>query len=164
MWTYRRVTQSVAMDDQMTGKYAKKRHHHRVLDQKKAKRTRRRATDIDQISTTIIKATPALIKQLEKSDVDKVGKGEHFCMPCDRYFMNSGDLDKHERSKPHKKRIKNLSEPQYSHAEADKAGGLGNYTTPDAPVYPIQLGLMTTQHKDQIKELQSQLELSNVMN
>ncbi|XP_063686428.1 zinc finger protein 593-like [Bolinopsis microptera] len=146
------------------GKYAKKRHHHRVLDQKKAKRTRCRATDVDQISANIIKATPALVKQLEKRDYDKVGKGEHFCMPCDRYFMNPGDLVRHERSKPHKKRIKYLSEPQYSHAEADKAAGLGSYTTPEAPVYPIHLGLMTTQHKDQVQELQNQLESSTVMN
>ena len=145
------------------GSYARKRHHHRVLDQKKAHRTRRRATDVDQISTTIIKATPNLIKQLERKDVDKVGKGEHYCLPCDRFFMNGNDLEKHERSKPHKKRLKLLLEPQYSQSEADAAGGLGSYQAPDVPVYPMQLNLMTTQHRDEVNELQSQLKDSAAM-
>ena len=135
-----------------------------MLDQKKAHRTKRRTQDVDQISTTMIKATPSILKALEeKRDVDKVGKGEHFCMPCDRYFMNSTDLEKHERSKPHKKRLKYLSEPQYSHAEASMAGGLGSYVAPNAPEYPIQLGLMTTRHKDEVKDLESQLQTASVM-
>ena len=76
-------------------------------------------------------------------------------MPCARYFMNEGDLERHERSKPHKKRVKNLGEPQYSHEEAERAGGLGNYTTPEAPVYPIQIGLMTTRHKEEVENIQT---------
>ena len=54
----------------------------------------------------------------------QVGKGEHYCVPCARYFMNPGDLVRHEASKPHKKRLKLLKEPQYNHAEADRAGWL----------------------------------------
>lgn len=145
------------------GSYARKRHHHRVLDQRKANRTKRRRTDVDQISSSIIKATPNLVKQLERKDVDKVGKGEHFCMPCDRFFMNANDIEKHERSKPHKKRLKILSEPQYSQNEADAAGGIGSYHAPKEPVYPMQLNLMTTQHRDEVIELQSQLEASVAM-
>ena len=112
----------------------------------------------------MIKATPSILQALEgKKDLDKVGKGENFCMPCDRYFMNTADLEKHERSKPHKKRLKYLAEPQYSHAEAEMAGGLGSYVAPNAPSYPIQLGLMTTRHKDEVKDLETQLISASVM-
>ena len=138
------------------GKYAKKRHHHRVLDQKKAHRTRRRATDVDQISCMLLNAKTDLNKLLDKKNVDIVGKGEHFCAPCNRHFMNPNDLEKHERSKPHKKRLKYLGEPQYSHEEAAAAGGLGSYRVPDTPIYPINLSLMTTRHKETVEQLQDQ--------
>ena len=146
------------------GKYARSRHHHRVLDQKKAHSTKRRAVDVDQISTTVLKVTPTLLKHIEsKRDVNRVGKGENYCMPCERYFMNMSDLAKHERSKLHKKRLKYLKEPQYSHAEAEQAGGLGSYRTPQAPVYPVKLSLMTTRHKEEIEKLETQMESSSVM-
>ena len=55
------------------GKLARKRHHHKVLDQKKSWRTKRRTVDIDQVHTTLL-TTPHFSGLLKTADVDLVGK------------------------------------------------------------------------------------------
>lgn len=47
-----------------------------------------------------------------------------------RHFIDEQALDKHIRSKAHKKRLRELKEPAYTHAEAEAAGGLGNFIPP----------------------------------
>lgn len=44
-----------------------------------------------------------------------------------RYFIDEQTLEGHKRSKPHKRRVKEMKETPYSHAEAEAAAGLGNY-------------------------------------
>lgn len=47
-------------------------------------------------------------------------------MPCSRYFISSSALGDHKRTKPHKKRVKEVSgERPHNQADADWAAGMG---------------------------------------
>mgnify|MGYP002788941599 FL=1 len=59
-------------------------------------------------------------------DEDLPGGGQYPCVPCARHFQSEADLATHLHSKPHKKRLKLLKEPAYTHAEAEAAGGMGS--------------------------------------
>uniref|UniRef100_T1L2D0 Zinc finger protein 593 homolog n=1 Tax=Tetranychus urticae TaxID=32264 RepID=T1L2D0_TETUR len=63
-------------------------------------------------------------------DDDFPGQGLFPCQACSRHFIDEQALDKHIRSKAHKKRLRELKEPAYTHAEAEAAGGLGNFIPP----------------------------------
>eukprot|EP00301_Raphidiophrys_heterophryoidea_P013400 c20805_g1_i1.p2 GENE.c20805_g1_i1~~c20805_g1_i1.p2 ORF type:complete len:119 (+),score=28.62 c20805_g1_i1:53-409(+) len=56
---------------------------------------------------------------------DLPGLGQFYCITCSRYFVDSDTLAKHSTSKFHKKRLRQLKEVPYSHAEAMRAGGSG---------------------------------------
>lgn len=59
-------------------------------------------------------------------DDDLPAMGQHYCVPCGRYFISSEALDTHMRTKAHKKRCKELAGPApHSQADADWAGGMG---------------------------------------
>ena len=53
------------------------------------------------------------------------GLGQHYCVPCARYFVSDKAIDAHYKTKEHKKRFKicNTEEP-YSIEEAERAAGL----------------------------------------
>lgn len=64
-------------------------------------------------------------------DDDVPGGGRHFCVSCSRYFITDGALLTHERSKPHKRRLKELTAMReqgvrpHTQADAERAGGMG---------------------------------------
>jgi len=59
-------------------------------------------------------------------DEDIAGHGKHYCTPCARYFVSDRALVDHEKTKPHKRRLKELSGPQpHNQIDADWAGGMG---------------------------------------
>lgn len=81
-----------------------------------------RGRDVDRIQDDIAlllagKAMPGVI------DEDAPGGGHHYCVACARHFITAPVLDEHLRSKVHKKRIKVVSEQQYTQAEADAGAG-----------------------------------------
>lgn len=41
-------------------------------------------------------------------DDDLPAQGKYYCVPCARYFVSGAVLAEHEKSKPHKKRVKTL--------------------------------------------------------
>lgn len=59
-------------------------------------------------------------------DDDVPGGGKHYCEYCSRYFVSDKAKVDHERTKQHKKRVKELQGPKpHSQADADWAAGLG---------------------------------------
>lgn len=53
------------------------------------------------------------------------GLGQHYCVPCCKYFISSEALGTHEAKKEHKKRLRVcLKEVPYTIEEAERAGGL----------------------------------------
>ncbi|KAK3265468.1 hypothetical protein CYMTET_25853 [Cymbomonas tetramitiformis] len=59
-------------------------------------------------------------------DEDVAGLGQFYCIPCSKYFQNAFSLESHERTKPHKKRLKVLKgERPHSREDAEACGGMG---------------------------------------
>ena len=59
-------------------------------------------------------------------DEDLPGGGQFYCVPCSRYFVDAGALAGHERTKPHKRRVKELHGARpHSQRDADAAAGMG---------------------------------------
>ncbi len=99
------------------GKRAAKRSFKRtIMDLKN------RGRDIDRIQDDIKalvdgKELPGIV------DEDAPGGGHHYCVPCARHFVSADVLKLHMRSKPHKKRLRLVAEPQYTHREAEAGAG-----------------------------------------
>ena len=59
-------------------------------------------------------------------DEDIPAEGKYYCVPCSRYFIDAAVLALHEKTKPHKKRVKELAgDRPHNQGDADAAGGLG---------------------------------------
>jgi bud site selection protein 20 len=50
------------------------------------------------------------------------GLGQHYCVPCARYFVDIKALEIHEKSKLHKKALRRLKEEPFTHKDAEIAG------------------------------------------
>ncbi|KAF3906183.1 hypothetical protein ABW20_dc0100994 [Dactylellina cionopaga] len=105
-------------------------------------KTRNRKRDLDQISTDIL--NPHRLKQhLSSLPLDELpALGQLYCTPCARFLESQHALAHHLRSKTHKKRVKVLKEPAYSHEEANAAVGRG-----------IDNGLVRVQAEDVINRV-----------
>merc|ERR1712183_12116 len=104
----------------------KKRTHKNIKDFKKSQRTRKRTTDIDEVHRHM---EPDRINNYlhQKLDPDLPGEGQHYCIPCARYFISGTCLTEHKKTKNHKKRLRILKDSPYTQAEAEMAAGMGNY-------------------------------------
>lgn len=60
-------------------------------------------------------------------DEDTPGHGQFYCIPCSRYFQTAVALADHEKTKPHKRKVKMLLTTARPHnqRDADAAGGMG---------------------------------------
>ena len=104
---------------------------------RKARKTCRSAVtrDIDQIVLNDMKPeeTEKLLNQ--KMDEDKPGLGQHYCIPCARYFTNDFAIKTHLKTKDHKKRTRIVNEEEpYTIEESMKAAGMH---VPVRPINPI---------------------------
>jgi hypothetical protein len=63
----------------------------------------------------------------QKIDEEKPGLGQHYCVPCARYFVTEKVLKEHLTGKQHKKRFKIISTGDiYTLEEANHVGGTFN--------------------------------------
>ena len=71
-------------------------------------------------------STPESINNLKNQPLDeyKPGLGQYYCIECAKYFENQISLDRHQKSKIHKRRVKLLKERPYTPLEAEAAGGV----------------------------------------
>ena len=83
--------------------------------------------DIDQIVCDL-KPENAVKLIAQEKDEDLPGQGQYYCVECSRYFINSTSLTDHLKSKPHKKRLKELKDKPYSQEEAERAAGMTKTT------------------------------------
>merc|ERR1719379_2107678 len=93
------------------------RTHSKNKTYKKLIRTRRRKKDLDQIQDEMKTHDPSKLPV----DQDLPGLGQHMCLTCDRYFMSDTILQQHNKTKPHKRKLKLALEKPYSQAEAEAA-------------------------------------------
>eukprot|EP00968_Pinguiococcus_pyrenoidosus_P018810 scaffold1954_cov268-Pinguiococcus_pyrenoidosus.AAC.247 len=70
-------------------------------------------------------------KQLE-IDEDLPGQGQFYCRPCARHFISKAVYLAHCKSRPHKRRLKDIAQKQYTQAEADLGAGMTREVLPSA--------------------------------
>ncbi|WLF77869.1 Bud site selection protein 20 [Lodderomyces elongisporus] len=87
-------------------------------------KTKRRTRDLDLIYDDL--ATTESINKLKNQPLDeyKPGLGQYYCVECAKYFENQISLDRHQKSKIHKRRVKILKERPYTPLEAEAASGV----------------------------------------
>jgi len=91
----------------------------------KLQKTRRRTRDLDQIAHTI-SSPHNLASHLSTFHPDDLpAAGLHHCAPCSKFFESHQSLTHHQRSKPHKKRLRKLRDVPYTQTEAEAAIGRG---------------------------------------
>ncbi len=99
---------------------------------KKALSTKNRPKDIDQIQDEIKKEEVTGEAMKFEIDEDLPGLGQFYCVPCARHFGNAEILSKHKSSKPHKRRMKDVAQEQYTQEEADRGSGKVKEVLPPA--------------------------------
>lgn len=63
----------------------------------------------------------------QELDAELPGSGQHYCIPCARYFQTATALADHEGTKPHKRKVKmllNTAKP-HNQVDAEVASGMG---------------------------------------
>ncbi len=88
----------------------------------KARGTKRRTKDIDQVITDQ-KSPDKFLKQPLNDDLP--GQAQFYCLHCARYFISERAIQAHYKTKEHKKRLKRVKEKPYTQEEADFCAGLG---------------------------------------
>lgn len=88
-------------------------------------KTKRRTRDLDLIYYTDMGSTDA-IRRLKNQPLDetKAGFGQYYCVECAHYYENQPALDRHNKGKKHKRRVKELNQRPYTNLEAEAASGL----------------------------------------
>ncbi|EGC28545.1 hypothetical protein DICPUDRAFT_44131 [Dictyostelium purpureum] len=87
--------------------------HTKNKQYKRARSTKNRAKDIDQIYNEIQPENQEKFTKFE-ADPDLPGMGQSYCMHCSKHFITNEDLEKHFRGKPHKNRVKELKTKPYT--------------------------------------------------
>jgi bud site selection protein 20 len=59
-------------------------------------------------------------------DEDHPGGGLNYCATCGRHFITAGTLSLHLKTKDHRKQLRRVEEPQYTHAEALAGAGVSS--------------------------------------
>ena len=79
----------------------------------KSRKTKRYKRDIDQIVNDL---KPENIGKFDKLEIDEdlPGLGQFYCIFCSKYFINKDVLEKHYKTKEHKKRVKATKETPYT--------------------------------------------------
>ena len=108
------------------------------------KTRKRKGRDIDEIYNDLKNKKTKVLDAEDRLDLPAAG--EFFCKTCERYFIDSTALEKHERSKrrflfhfmnmissisAHKNQLKRLSQPMYTVKDSLIAAGLGVEKTTD---------------------------------
>ena len=59
-------------------------------------------------------------------DEDVPGEGKFYCVACSRYFVDAANLERHESTKPHRKRVKQImGDRPHNQGDAEAAAGMG---------------------------------------
>ncbi|ORY15829.1 hypothetical protein BCR34DRAFT_558138 [Clohesyomyces aquaticus] len=89
------------------------------------KKTRRYTRDLDQVHADLRDERHLAQFKDTKAIEDLPGLGKFYCKECAKWFESEANFGKHQKGKPHKKRVKKLREEPYSQKEAEAAIGLG---------------------------------------
>lgn len=95
-----------------------------IRGSRSSKKTRRHTRDLDQVHADVHDAKHLKQYHDTKAREDLPGFGQFYCKECAKWFESDTNLVKHEKGKPHKRRLKQLKDEPYSQKEAEAATGL----------------------------------------
>ncbi|KAK5577366.1 hypothetical protein RB653_002307 [Dictyostelium firmibasis] len=123
--------------------------HTKKKQYKRARSTKNRAKDIDQIFDEI---QPETVDKFSKFEVDPdlPGMGQNFCIHCSKHFVTNEDLQSHFKGKPHKNRLKELKTKPYSLQESQTPVDNGVKLNRDANGVPTTTDVSGTIKKSTI--------------
>ncbi|KRX11069.1 WD40-repeat-containing domain [Pseudocohnilembus persalinus] len=103
------------------GKYARKGRTAKNKAHNRAMKHRHIVKQDDQIYEDL---KPENQEKFQNMPVDEElpGLGQHYCIPCAKYFQNEVAIQEHQKSKKHKVAVKRLKEKPYDHKEAEECG------------------------------------------
>ncbi|KAI3404952.2 hypothetical protein KGF56_002281 [Candida oxycetoniae] len=119
-------------------------------------KTKRRTRDLDLIYNDL--ATTKSINNLKNQPLDeyKPGLGQYYCIECAKYFENQISLDRHQKSKVHKRRVKILKERPYTPLEAEAASGVNMLKFMESVEKYKQLEHFKIENKEEYDKVNSQ--------
>ena len=91
-----------------------------VMDQKN------RGRDLDRIQDDMKRLAAGMGLPPGTVDDDLTGGGRNYCATCARHFITAGALTDHLKTKDHRKQLRRVEEPQYTHAEALAGAGVSS--------------------------------------
>lgn len=95
------------------GKYSVKRY-----------KTKRRTRDLDLIYDDLSSKESIVRLKNQPLDETKPGLGQYYCIHCAKYFENQISLDRHDKAKVHKRRVRELKQRPYTSLESEAANGM----------------------------------------
>lgn len=112
--------------DPTMSRIARKRMHTRIRKTYNKFHLSRRTKDLDQIESDLKKVAAGqqveAAYHLETDDLP--AGGDHYCAECARYFVNAEAKQRHQASKVHRRRLKDLKEGAFTQKESEEATGL----------------------------------------
>jgi len=76
------------------------------------------------VQDDVEKVVVAGVDNLEfEVDDDLPGLGQFYCLHCAKHFADQVTLDNHKKSRPHKRRLKDVAQPKYTQEEAERGAG-----------------------------------------
>lgn len=96
----------------------------RGVDSKK--KTRRHTRDLDQVHADLHNKRHLEQYHETQAPEDLPAFGDFYCIECAKWYESEANYKSHQKSKPHKRRVKALKEEPYSQKEAEAAAGYGS--------------------------------------
>ncbi len=88
------------------------------------RKSKHKTKDIDEIVEDLKPQNVLRLTKEQALDEDLPGLGQHYCVFCARYFVNSGSLSTHYKTKEHKKRVKRTKEEPYTIEDSKRFAGM----------------------------------------
>ncbi|OLY81050.1 Zinc finger protein 593 [Smittium mucronatum] len=138
------------------GRLRRSRTHKGIKDVTKKYRLKRKTKDLDQIQQDLM---PENKEKIENADLDAdlPGQGQHYCIECNKYFIDSEANSKHKASKVHKRRLRQLKVPAYTQKEAELSAGMSTTSILGEPQQSSLIRLK--RENDAKKELANKMSL-----
>lgn len=87
-------------------------------------KTKRRTRDLDLIYNDLSSKENIIKLKNQPLDENLAGLGQYYCIQCAHYYENQLALDRHNKGKKHKRRVKDLLVKPYTNLEAEAASGV----------------------------------------
>lgn len=87
-------------------------------------KTKRRTRDLDLIYNDLSSKESIIKLKNQPLDENLAGLGQYYCIQCAHYYENQLALDRHNKGKKHKRRVRELLVKPYTNLEAEAASGV----------------------------------------